>query len=66
MFIDFDKVFDAVKQYISGIRGAIQSLYRDYLTKRVHQTVHGHISSSNTISLGIPQVSVLGPIPFLM
>ena len=74
IFIDFAKAFDTVnhkilldKMYHYGIRGPIHSWFRDYLTDRNQITVFkGESSSSSSITLGVPQGSVLGPILFLI
>ena len=74
IFIDFAKAFDTVnhkilldKMYHYGIRGPIHSWFKDYLTDRNQITVFkGENSSSSTITHGVPQGSILGPILFLI
>ena len=71
IFIDFKKAFDheillhKLKHY--GIRGIANNFFRSYLTNRHQYTVKNRIKSDlRTVSCGVPQGSVLGPLFFLL
>ena len=74
IFIDFKKAFDTVDHGIllakmehMGIRGAPLELLKSYLSDRKQYVVFGGAESSQeTISLGVPQGSILGPLFFLL
>jgi hypothetical protein len=74
IFIDLKKAFDTIshdilvnklKQY--GIRGITNTWIQDYLTNRSQFVSFGETTSSTqTITCGIPQGSILGPLLFLL
>lgn len=74
VFLDLKNAFDSVSVSILlhrleeiGIRGQPLSLFNDYLTNRKQKVKIGDfISSSETITYGVPQGSVLGPTLFLL
>ena len=50
-----------------GIRGIANEWFCSYLTKRKQYVIIGNqVSTLNEISTGVPQGSVLGPLPFLI
>ena len=74
IFIDFKKAFDTIDHEILlyklecyGIRGLANDFFRSYLTNRRQYTVINGVNSElRTISCGVPQGSVLGPLFFLL
>ena len=74
IFIDFKKAFDTVNHSILlkkleryGIRGIVNDWFDSYLSGR-SQTIEidSYISSKESLSCGVPQGSVLGPLLFLL
>ena len=74
IFVDLTKAFDTVNHEILigklehyGIRGLALELFKSYLSDR-KQYVHlnNHKSQTRSISCGVPQGSVLGPLFFLI
>ena len=74
IFIDLSKAFDTIdhgnlliKLDRYGIRGNANTLIRSYLSDRIQYTeIHNEKSDTLTISYGVPQGSVLGPLLFLL
>ena len=74
IYLDFAKAFDKVNHKILmeklkkiGVGGKLHSWLASYLTGRTQQVLVGDIKSdSRPILSGIPQGSVLGPLPFII
>ena len=74
IFIDLRKVFDTVNHQILlqkldhyGIRGSALSWFESYLdNRRQYVYFNGESSDLKSISFGVPQGSVLGPLLFLL
>ena len=74
IFLDLSKAFDTLDHYILinklshyGFRGTSLNLLQSYLTNRTQYTEYkGTMSSKYSISCGVPQGSILGPLLFLV
>ena len=74
VYIDLRKAFDTVKHSILinklsyyGVRGIANNWFKTFLTNRQHFTSTAENSSDKiTNTHGVPQVSVLGPLLFLI
>ena len=74
VFLDFSKAFDTVNHDILldklchyGIRGNALSWFKSYLTGgKQFVTYNGVASSTKVITCSVPQVSILGPLLFLL
>ena len=74
IFLDFSKAFDKVphkrlllKLHHYGVRGTILDWIRDFLSDRTQEVVlDGTTSTRYSVSSGVPQGTVLGPLLFLV
>ena len=73
-YLDFSKAFDTVNHEIlmsklpyNGFRGVMLSWFKSYLgNRKQYVSLKNSSSSMSNITLGVPQVSVLGPVLFLL
>ena len=74
LFLDLSKAFDSIdhdilihKMYHYGIRGKVLNWFISYLSNRKqYVTIDNHNSQYNSLNVGVPQGSVLGPLLFLI
>ena len=74
LFLDFKKAFDSINHEILfyklcfyGIRGVALQLFKSYLENRKQFTAfNSHNSDMQSITCGVPQGSILGPILFVI
>ena len=74
VFLDFAKAFDTVdhailldKMFIYGVRTIALEWFKDDLTGRSqHVTRNGFNSNNSEIKRGVPQGSILEPLPFIL
>jgi len=74
IYLDLQKAFDTANQDVLlyklnnyGIRGIVYQWFKNYLSDRKQFTsLQGVSSEIGSISMGVPQCSVLGPLLFLL
>ena len=74
LFIDLSRAFDTIshkilldKLYKYGIRGIALEWVRDYLSNRKQFVVYNNANSyMGEVDIGVPQGSILRPLPFLL
>ena len=64
VYLDLRKAFDTLhKLQMYGIRGIVLDQFQDYLTDRQQiVTIANNVSDLGSITCGVPQGSVLGPL----
>ena len=74
VFIDYKKTFGLIdhsllfgKLNAYGIRGKELNRLKDYLSNRLqYVNIAGHCSPLESVNVGVPQGSILGPVLFLL
>ena len=74
LYLDIKKAFDAVphsilleRLYALGIRGNIFNWFKSYLENRKQYVIYNNCKSDmGTITHGVPQSSILGPLLFII
>ena len=74
VFLDLSKAFDIVSNGILlnkldhiGVRGSVKQGSRSYLTNRTQYViVNNKVSNTGSVTIGVPQSLILGPLLFLI